>query len=94
MNGCESYEEWANYGFQHDNLKDTNLWRKDPTSDDYNFEYVQHLRDELKDDRIANRMGKIIHTLRSHAFRNIGNILNPLLYKDCYIGSKDLIEDF
>jgi len=37
---------------------------------------------------------RIIHTLRSHAFRNIGNILNPNLNKHCLNSTKELIESF
>ncbi|KAL4438417.1 hypothetical protein ABPG74_009456 [Tetrahymena malaccensis] len=94
MNYCDSYEEWVSYSIQHDSLKDITLWKKDPTSPSYNFEYIQHLRDQLKQDRLNKNVLKIIHTLRSHAFRNIGNILDPLLYKECFNGTKDLIEDF
>lgn len=79
MENCDSYEEWLNYASLHDNLKVKRLWRNDPTSRHYNYEYIAHLRDQLKDDRINKRVHKIIHTLRSHAFRNIGNILNPAL---------------
>jgi TAG lipase/steryl ester hydrolase/phospholipase A2/LPA acyltransferase len=35
-----------------------------------------------------------MHTLRSHAFRNIANILNPSLFRQCYIGTKFLIQDY
>lgn len=94
MNASTSYEEWSGYSKQHDSLKDAAIWRKDPVSDSYNYEYISHLRDELKLCRKSKNIAKIIHVLRSHAFRNIGNILNPLLYKECYIGTKDLIEEF
>jgi len=45
MQDCESYEEWVNYAYLHDNLKDKKVWRQDPTSGHYNYEYIAHLRD-------------------------------------------------
>ena len=48
----------------------------------------------LEQARLQKDIGKIIHTIRSHSFRNIANILNPTLYKQCYIGTKQLIESF
>ncbi|EGR33468.1 patatin-like phospholipase family protein, putative [Ichthyophthirius multifiliis] len=94
MNKAITYEEWFNYSKQLDNLQGTILWKKDPTSPYYNYEYIQHLRDELKLALKNKDSAKIIHNLRSHPYRNIGNILNPTLYQTSYIGTKNLIEEY
>mmetsp|Transcript_133614 Transcript_133614/g.188812 ORF Transcript_133614/g.188812 Transcript_133614/m.188812 type:complete len:124 (+) Transcript_133614:243-614(+) len=60
----------------------------------YDYKYIQYLRDTLEMARKNKDIRKIIHIIRSHSFRNIANILNPSLYKQCYVGTKKLIEQF
>lgn len=36
----------------------------------------------------------VIHTIRSNATRNLGNILDSQLYSGSYVGTKHVIERF
>lgn len=60
----------------------------------YDYKYILHLKNSLKQSRRQNNLSQNMHILRSHSFRNIGGILNPELYNKCYLGTKKLIVDF
>ena len=42
--------------------------------------------------RKKNEIEKLITLLRSHSFRNIGNINSPALYTHCFHRTKTLVE--
>lgn len=77
-----------------DNLKDTSIWKNKVVSKEYDYNYIQNLRDNLRAARLKHDIQELIHLIRAHPFRNVANILNPDLYRECYIGTKKLIEDY
>lgn len=52
------------------------------------------LRDEFKEAREKCDHILLIHLIRTHAVRGIGGISSPKLYKTCFTGTKNLIEDY
>jgi len=69
-------------------------WKDNLYSNHYDYEYIIKLRDEFRQARETNDHKLVIHLVRTHAVRDIGGINNPQLYKNCYLGTKTLIEDF
>lgn len=68
-------------------------WKEKPT-DLYDWKYIKHLTDTLRTLRSCGQYNRVIHVLRSTCSRNIGNILNPELYYNSYIGTKTIIEEY
>jgi len=73
---------------------DMKAWKDNIHSNHYDYEYIIKLKDEFRKAREANNHKLVIHLVRTHAVRDIGGINNPELYKNCYLGTKTLIEDF
>mgnify|MGYP000960473122 FL=1 len=48
----------------------------------------------MREYRKSNQIEKLVSVMRSHSFRNIGNINCPALYRELYNRTKTLIEDF
>ena len=48
----------------------------------------------MKKSRESSDINKLIHQIRSHSDRNVGNILNPQLFKKTYLSNKKLIEEY
>ena len=69
-------------------------WKENIYSSHYDFEYIIKLKDEFHQARESQDHVLLIHLVRTHAVRGIGGISNPELYKICYLGTKNLIEDF
>lgn len=61
---------------------------------EYDDQYVKQLTESLRKYRTNNELYRVVHILRAHSDRNIANILNPELYRRCYIGTKTVIEEF
>lgn len=70
------------------------LWKDTNESNLYDWQYIEHITDTLKDNRDKGDYMAVIHTIRSNATRNLGNILDPQLYSRSYVGTKQLIERF
>ncbi len=90
--GC--FADWEQHAREYDCLKDILIWKENMHSDHYDFEYVLFIRDELRKARLEGNIKKVIRILRSHPSRNFCNMLNPLLFHQCFVGTKRLIEDF
>jgi hypothetical protein len=73
---------------------DKRLWRETVPSQYYDYEYIIHLRDRLREARTNKRDFELIHIIRSHCFRDISGILNKELYIKCYLHTKQLIQEF
>ena len=69
-------------------------WKENIYSSHYDFEYIIILKNEFHEAREKQDHVLLIHLIRTHAVRGIGGISNPELFNICYLGTKNLIEDF
>jgi TAG lipase/steryl ester hydrolase/phospholipase A2/LPA acyltransferase len=68
------------------------MWVYKDQSSNYDYKYIKHLQEQMLAARSSLDYETLIHTIRSHSFRNVGNILNPKLYSHAKTQTKDLIE--
>lgn len=94
MKLCKNYEEWVAVAKEFDNLLPNQIWREKVFSRHYDYPYIRDLTNLMRETRKAGQIEKLISIMRSHSFRNIGNITCPLMYRECYNHTKTLIEDF
>lgn len=77
-----------------DQFLDILEWRQNDESFLYDWKYIQRLTKLLRDLRLDNKFIKLMHVIRSHTVRNLGNILDSTLYLRAFSGTKLLIEEF
>eukprot|EP01083_Nonionella_stella_P085112 235828_1 len=96
-----TYDEYAHYGSQLDELSGYDSWRINKTSKLYSHKRIQQDVLELakfreKGDNVneTHRIRSLMEFIRSRIERNYCGITNPKLYSICTIGTKKLIEDW
>jgi len=94
MNRANSFGEWKDYADQYDKFEDISEWRQNDESFLYDWKYIRHLTRLLRELRDGNKYLKLMHVIRSHPVRNLGNILDSTLYLKAFNGTKVLIEEF
>ncbi|KAG0170100.1 hypothetical protein DFQ30_002864 [Apophysomyces sp. BC1015] len=70
-------------------------WKRNPVSDEYDWELVQTRLEQLRSIRLANQ-GQVamIFALRTSLARNLGDMNKSTLYSYTRIGTKTLISDY
>jgi len=94
MNRANSFGEWKGYAEEYDKFEDISEWRQNDESFLYDWKYIRHLTRLLRELRQGNKFLKLMHVIRSHPVRNLGNILDSTLYLRAFSGTKILIEEF
>lgn len=94
MRQAKDYNEWRREAEEYDRLPAIQEKIHQVYSPYYDYKYIQELLRQLRAARMAREVDKIITILRSHSYRNIGNINCVLLYSEAFNTSKKLIEDF
>lgn len=69
-------------------------WKLIDQFSEYDYSYIRRLTSQLAIARRGMDVEKVMHIIRSHSFRNVGNILNPTLYNQAYTSTKSLIVDY
>lgn len=94
LNTARSYDEWKYIAGEYDGLPEIQENLHQVYSPYYDYEYIEGLKSELTKARKKEDIFKLISILRSHSYRNIGNINCDLLYREAYTSTKKLIEEF
>lgn len=91
---ANSYAEWVEIGTELDALNGKDLWKIDDGSDDYNYALIRERLNSLRRYMADNDMAHLARSLREGLYHDLGNMGNPLLYSNAYVGTKKLIEDY
>jgi TAG lipase/steryl ester hydrolase/phospholipase A2/LPA acyltransferase len=91
---AKSYEQWSEIAQNLDDQMHKSSWKLDPYSDIYNFEMLTERTHALRNRRIANDNEALIRQLREGLHHDLGNMGDPRLYNECYIGTKNLIDEY
>jgi len=83
-----------NFSYVNAYVLDIQIWKETQESEDYDWEYIKHITEILQESRANDEYLRVIHIIRSHSLRNIGNILDMRLFTKSYVGTKHLIEEF
>ncbi|KRW99573.1 Acyl transferase/acyl hydrolase/lysophospholipase [Pseudocohnilembus persalinus] len=94
MKKQKNYDEWKIFAEKYDKVENVQQWKDRVQTKDYNYKYIKYLRNNLREARQKQDIDQLIQLIRANAYRNIGNIHNPRLYHQSYVGTKSLIEDF
>ena len=94
LNRAESYTEWKEIALQLDETTGTQEWKFDNASPYFDAEVISHRLVLLRKYRQQNRIKDLIYILREGLTYDIANICHPMLFVECYIGTKKIIEDY
>lgn len=89
-----SYEQWSDIAQALDEATDHQQWKLDPYSDIYNFELLSERLHSIRNLRLANNIDGLSRALREGLHHDLGNMGDPRLYSQCYLGTKRLIDDY
>ena len=94
LNRAESYTEWKEIALQLDEVSGSQEWKLDNSSPYFDAEVISHRLGLLRRYRQQNRIKDLIYILREGLTYDIANICHPMLFVECYIGTKKIIEDY
>ncbi|KAI9172961.1 Lipase 5 [Blastocladiella emersonii ATCC 22665] len=94
LSAASSYEQWSAAAATLDAIDGREAWRADPVSPHYDWELVQDRLASLRAAREAGDLPRLLVLLRTSLSRNLANMGNPLLYAECHVGTKHLIEEY
>lgn len=94
MAAAVDYSTWFEAAQELDRLQGLEAWKEDDVSEDYDYRLI---RSRLRQIRHYRREGDdigLVHHLRQGLHWNLGNIGNPVLYHNSYVGTKYLITEY
>ena len=77
-----------------DRLAGNDVWKYEPTSDEYDAELVEARLKQLDDARISCDVNRMLFLIRTTLTRGLGGMGDLRLYKHSHIGTKELIERY
>lgn len=89
-----TYREWHEVSLRLDELSGKNEWKKERKSDMYDYELVYNNLIEMREARLSKDYTKLLYLIRTKWVRNLGNMGDGALYIHCYVGTKQLIEEY
>ncbi|KAK3626043.1 triacylglycerol lipase [Elasticomyces elasticus] len=92
LENARVYEEWEAAAQQLDELVKNDVWRRTPTTRDYDSQLIFKRANDLADSIQVGDVMALCRTMRSGLVRNLGNITSAKLYNRAYAGTKDYIE--
>lgn len=94
LDNAADYRSWREIALELDRLEDTEAWKQDDTSDDYDHLLIRERLTELRRLRQAGDARQLAFDLYEGLHGNLGNMSNPNLYGIARVGTKRLIEEY
>lgn len=88
------YQDWHEISMQLDEKLGKTAWKEDPTSELYDYETIEKDLKEMRECRLNKDSGSLIYLIRTKWTRNLGNMGNLELYRQTFVGTKHLIEEY
>lgn len=89
-----TYQKWYSISAQLDELTESNLWKLNPESDEYDYDIVYQQLTEMRNARAAKDYKLLLYLIRTKWSRNVGNMGDLDLYRHSHVGTKRLIEEY
>ena len=86
--------EWQAAAAHLDALERNDLWKNEASSEEYDFELVQSRLAALEDACKSGDPNHMLLLIRTSLARGLGGMGNPSLYRGCWVGTKNLIEEY
>ncbi|WP_111892183.1 DUF3336 domain-containing protein [Acinetobacter sp. MB5] len=91
---ADSYAEWKEIALRLDEASGSQEWKLDNSSPYFDAEVISHRLVLLRKYRQQNRIKDLIYILREGLTYDIANICHPMLFVECFVGTKKIIEDY
>ncbi len=94
LDNAVDYDSWHQAAMELDRLEGYDEWRANPESPDYDYELIADRLTLLRRLRGAGEPETLMYELRQGLHWNLGNIGNPVMYAQAYVGTKRLVDDY
>ncbi len=94
LQNATHYHGWREAALELDYLEGNMEWKDAFRSRLYAYELVYDRLNLIKSAREKGQHQRLIHCLREGLDHDVGNIINPALYRRCRVGTKHLIEQY
>lgn len=94
MEHAEDYQAWADAAKEYDRLAGNDEWREEDASPHYDYKMIRLRFNELRTARQRGDVNQLVFYINEGLHGNLGRIANPLLYQQCYFGTKKLIDEY
>eukprot|EP00126_Sphaerothecum_destruens_P010319 Sdes_comp20715_c0_seq3m16414 len=94
LESAKDYGDWHSLAQELDILEGNEKWKKNPRSSMYDDELIETRLRHLRKARESGDCDAMVFLLRGGLVRSLGGIGNPQLYMKCFVGTKQLIENY
>jgi len=94
MDHAEDYQSWSDAAREYDRLSGNDEWREEDASPHYDYKMIRLRYNELRTARQRGDVNQLVFYINEGLHGNLGRIANPMLYQQCYFGTKKLISDY
>ena len=89
-----TYEQWKAAALELDYLEGNVEWKETFASEHYNYNLIYDRLRELRQYHQIGDYGRLKRAIREGLHHDLGDISNPALYRNSYVGTKHLIEEY
>jgi predicted acylesterase/phospholipase RssA len=94
MYSAESYQEWCEAAFEHDEVSGAKRWREVDQTSQYDYSQIRLRLDRLRSLRARQDYHGLLYTLNEGIHGNMGGMGRASLYRRANFGTKHLIEQY
>jgi len=91
---AQTYEQWKAAALELDYLEGNVEWKEEFASDLYNYNLIYDRLRELRQYHQTGEYSRLKRAIREGLHHDLGDISNPALYHNSYVGTKHLIEEY
>ena len=91
---ARTYEQWKAAALELDYLEGNVEWKEEFASEFYNYNLIHDRLRELRHYHQTGDYARLKRAIREGLHHDLGNISNPALYHNSYVGTKHLIEEY
>ncbi|RKP16652.1 putative esterase of the alpha-beta hydrolase superfamily [Rozella allomycis CSF55] len=91
---AETYEQWKQAAMELDMLEGNDVWKRDPSSNDFDDDMIASRLDQMRVARSSNDIPAMLFLIKTNLSRNIGDIANPKLFSFTNVGTKHIIDEY
>jgi TAG lipase/steryl ester hydrolase/phospholipase A2/LPA acyltransferase len=98
LDQATTYEEWRRIALKLDELAGNEKWKRDNESTIFDYKLIEsrlrHLKLAKEQAMDGGDVRPLLNIVRVGLMRNLGGMGDARLYEKCYIGTKNLIEEY
>ncbi|CCH62820.1 hypothetical protein TBLA_0I01620 [Henningerozyma blattae CBS 6284] len=91
---ANSFNHWKSISLELDDLQNNSNWKSVKKSPLYDYQLIESIYLQMRNLRLTGKYDELLYLIRLNWTRNLGNLGDVNLYRNCHLGTKDLIEKY